>query len=161
MTLDYSRIAYMALNLMLFVLILRILIQRSHRKKSETPITVNRGLILEADDLGAVQTNRVRHIVNVLMKHDKRKTLSLNAGSYILGSNMFFSFFPRYIFLVDSSNLPFRLAMVIKPDAVLQVSILRGCLGLNGITYEEDPDKIITIHKGESFWIGQTEIKVR
>lgn len=158
---DYYRIAHMLLNLMLFLLLIRL---RLKSKRSYQPYETginSKTVILEATDHGAVDNNKMRGLIHHLMRNHEQQYLTLGPGSYMLGSNAFSTFFPRCIALVDSSGLSYKITAVVKSSGELQLSVLKGCLGLNGITYEADPNTILTVHKNESFWLGQAEIKVK
>ena len=87
--------------------------------------------------------------------------ISPEAGSYILGTNPLGRFFPRYIYFRDSSANGLKLAVVVRNDATLQMSVLKGSIRYGGLVYHKDKHRILTIKRGDNFWLGQAEIKVR
>lgn len=158
---DYYRIAHMLLNLMILFHLLSLHLAAKRRIPASETATGCKTVTLEVTDHGAVDNNRMRILIHKLMGHHEVQRLTLGLGSYLIGSNAFATFFPRCIALVDSSGLSFKVAAVVKSAEELQLSVLDGYLTLNGVTYETDPDTILNIHRNESFWLGQAEIKMK
>lgn len=158
---DYYRIAHMSLNLMIFFHLLSLHLTAKRRIPASETAAGCKAVTLEVTDHGAVDNNRMRILVHKLMCHHEVQRMTLGLGSYLIGSNAFTTFFPRCIALVDSSGLPFKVAAVVKSAEELQLSVLEGYLSYNGVTYEPDPDTILNVHRNESFWLGQAEIKMK
>ncbi|MDO4804505.1 MAG: hypothetical protein Q4A32_06780 [Lachnospiraceae bacterium] len=158
---DYYRIAHMILNVLMMTLIVKSSLEVARRQCSGQSEPVIEKISLEANDLGAASKNRLMRLIHVLAKREESNRISLGTGSYVIGSNFFASFLPRYILLIDSLGSSFKIAAEVQVDGTLRLSVLRGCMSLNGVTYRRNPNQIFSVHKGEAFWIGQTEVKVK
>lgn len=146
------------LMLLDLALALSIIISRlSSAKSTKEDVGI---VTLIASDCGCLPRHTLRSLFEPARRRFQER-LSLDAGSYTLGTNPLGRIFPRYIYFRDGSPYGFRISMVVHEDGTLELSVHFGNLKTRGVVYHGDDDTSITVSRGENFWIGQSEIKVR
>ena len=157
MAINWRIVTLMLVNLALFLCLITAFLNKKHLKQlpaKEGPVS------LQVTDRGAASRRSLAYILAPAAASCQVE-ISPEVGSYVLGTNPLGRFFPRYIYFRDSSANGLKLALVVRNDAILQVSVLKGSIRYGGLVYHEDGHRILTVKRGENFWLGQSEIKVR
>lgn len=157
MTINWRTVTLMLVDLALLMHLIAAFYHAKHRKQTD----VNAGpLSLIVSDRGTRPRRSLAHLFAPAAAACQTD-FSPEAGAYVLGTNPLGRFFPRYIYFRDGSACGLRLAIVIAEEGTLTMTVLKGSVRFDGLVYHEDKHRILTIRRGESFWLGQSEIKVR
>ena len=157
MAINWRIVTLMIVDLALLMCFITSIYHEKHRKQHLAP---GGPLSLLVADRGPTEKRSITHLIAPTATVC-RTEISPEIGAYVLGTNPLGRFFPRYIYFRDGSANGLKLAVVIGNNGVLQMSVIKGSVRYNGLVYHDDKCRILTIKKGESFWLGQSEIKVR
>ena len=157
MAINWQIVTLMLVDLALLLCLIAAFLNKKHHKQLPTK---EGPLSLQVTDRGAASRRSLAYILAPAAAAC-RAEISPEVGSYVLGTNPLGRFFPRYIYFRDSSANGLKLALVVRNDAVLQMSVLKESIRYGGLVYHEDKHRILTIKRGDNFWLGQAEIKVR
>lgn len=157
MAINWRILTLMILNSLVILHLIADWFISSHRKEdvySTGPVT------LRVTDHGAAMRVSLARLLAPARRFCSSE-ISPEVGSYTLGTNPLGRIFPRYIYFSDGSARRIKLILVIREDSSLETSVLKGTLRYKGLVYHSDKNLVLTIKTGDSFWIGQSEIKVR
>lgn len=157
MAINWRIVTLILVDLALLLCLIAAFLNKKHLRQlpaKEGPVS------LQVTDRGAAPRRSLAYILAPTAAACQVE-ISPEVGSYVLGTNPLGRFFPRYIYFRDSSANGLKLALVVRNDAVLQMSVLKGNIRYGGLVYHSDKHRILTIRRGEIFWLGQSEIKVR
>lgn len=157
MAINWRVVTLMLIDLALLMCLIAAFYREKHRKQT---VSSTGPVSLLVSDRGARSRWSLMHLLAPAVAACQTE-ISPEVGAYVLGTNPLGRFFPRYIYFRDGSANGLKLAIVIADDGTLTMSVLKGSVRVDGLIYHEDKRRILTVRKGESFWLGQSEIKVR